>query len=73
MTAPKNTDKIVHLYFNKDFVNEVDMYILTNKADEKNPSGRKYSRNDFMIEAADAYAEKLGLKTRARDLSKGKE
>lgn len=64
MTTPKKT--VIHLYFSEDHINEVDKFILDNKSKDKNIDGRKFSRNDYFMEAAAAHAKKLGLKTDPR-------
>ena len=50
---------------NKEHVSEIDDYIHQekNKHDRRNEYGRPYSRNDYVIEALDFYANKIGLHT----------
>ena len=50
---------------NKEHVSEIYDYIHKekNQHDRRNEYGRPYSRNDYVIEALDYYAKKIGLHT----------
>ena len=66
----KNSDdnvKIIHLYFNPEHIHEIDDYVNEQKKQGiKNPEGRQFSRNDYFLDAAEAYAQKIGLTTSPR-------
>ncbi len=64
---PQDDAKIIHLYFNPEHIHEIDDYVNEQKKQGiKNADGRIYSRNDYFIEAAEAYANKVGLTTSPR-------
>lgn len=64
----KKKRPMIHIYISEEHDHEIKDFVNDQAFNgRKNPKGRKWSRNDFILEAIEAYSKKNGLKTSPYD------